>query len=894
VMDCEGFGGMDESENHDTRIFLFALLLSSYFVYNSVGSIDENALQTLSLVVNLAKDVKMKMSENAPPSEEEIAENFPSFLWIVRDFALRLVDANDNAINSKQYLESALALQKGCSESVENKNRIRRLLKHFFRERDCVTMVRPVELEQELQQLDSLPDSFLREEFLQQAISVRAKIMKKTKPKSVNGKQISSEMFLHLANAYTTAINNGKVPTIESAWNYVCKEKANDTAKVCLAEVEKIFRSDEEITQLMKIEKDWKGEILRRQIAKFNQSKFADSADLKERQAILEKEILEKLNSLERDMEYEQTTLASKWLESEFLPIDDLIKQNLIGSPANASELMQQIEDNFHKNYQSIPSKQREKFIRHFRQEKESKILSAIVRSKEEEQRKEKELNRQLLLNLEQEALSAKSVLNEENSKLSIRLKELEEQNSESRISEAKLNQQLASVQAKSEEARNTALEKERQLQGELESRTRNYEEIISRLKDELNAKENSLLRSQSEQSKLESMLKQQEQLTGETVEAFKKRLAEMEALVQEHRRQEAQLNAIIKELKRDDEVRELREQLETMKIRRRQLENEVGEVRMEKQYLENQLGFYKEQIDDNKKLQDTLLGALQQQLKVEDDSTASELLSTNKHLGATLAKAEARLKALETKLSRYKLYKQIVSGAKAFQCKETGKLICKNSFLAHLQSLENSVQNANERGDSADSGIKNSGEAVVKINQTLIKECTETGKTFTEYLMQVKMGKGVWKVSRTYREFCDLNHAFINQFPGIKLPSSSNQVLGFGGNLSTYNPSKKRSGLEDRRLALQEYLNDLFKIPQIASCSTLRDFLKIDIYAEDFGASRNEAVLRSPLKRQGSICGDITSAYKNVSSLEEQSGKKQYQTLVPEYRGGSRLLKEN
>lgn len=55
VIDTEGFGGMDENVNHDTRIFLFSLLLSSFFIYNSVGSIDENALNTISLIVNLAK-----------------------------------------------------------------------------------------------------------------------------------------------------------------------------------------------------------------------------------------------------------------------------------------------------------------------------------------------------------------------------------------------------------------------------------------------------------------------------------------------------------------------------------------------------------------------------------------------------------------------------------------------------------------------------------------------------------------------------------------------------------------------------------------------------------------------------------------------------------------------
>jgi len=44
ILDTEGFGGIDENSNHDSRIFLFSLLLSSYFIYNSVGNIDERAL----------------------------------------------------------------------------------------------------------------------------------------------------------------------------------------------------------------------------------------------------------------------------------------------------------------------------------------------------------------------------------------------------------------------------------------------------------------------------------------------------------------------------------------------------------------------------------------------------------------------------------------------------------------------------------------------------------------------------------------------------------------------------------------------------------------------------------------------------------------------------------
>jgi hypothetical protein len=54
---------------------------------------------------------------------------------VVRDFALQLIDAGGDAINSKEYLEKALAPQKGFTDDVEEKNRIRRLLTTFFKER---------------------------------------------------------------------------------------------------------------------------------------------------------------------------------------------------------------------------------------------------------------------------------------------------------------------------------------------------------------------------------------------------------------------------------------------------------------------------------------------------------------------------------------------------------------------------------------------------------------------------------------------------------------------------------------------------------------------------------------------------------------------------------------
>ena len=72
---------------------------------------------------------------------------------------------------------------KGSSDAVENKNRIRRLIRHFFQDRDCFTMVRPVEDERMLQNLASATENIIRSEFVTQVNQLRMKSLKKVRPK---------------------------------------------------------------------------------------------------------------------------------------------------------------------------------------------------------------------------------------------------------------------------------------------------------------------------------------------------------------------------------------------------------------------------------------------------------------------------------------------------------------------------------------------------------------------------------------------------------------------------------------------------------------------------------------------------------------------------------------
>lgn len=111
VLDTEGLGATDEEQNHDVRIFSLAILLASYFIYNSQQSIDETKLNDLSLVINLTKNIQIKAGGgNEEIDPEEYAQYFPALMWVVRDFTLQLVDSEQEPITSKEYLEKALQI----------------------------------------------------------------------------------------------------------------------------------------------------------------------------------------------------------------------------------------------------------------------------------------------------------------------------------------------------------------------------------------------------------------------------------------------------------------------------------------------------------------------------------------------------------------------------------------------------------------------------------------------------------------------------------------------------------------------------------------------------------------------------------------------------------------
>lgn len=246
-IDTEGLGAYDEEINHDSKIFLVAILISSLFILNSFGNIDENSINALSFILNISKTIKLHQNNyDANNNPEEISVYFPSLLWLLRDFSLKLEDSQGNTITAKQYLENALQLQKGFSETVEEKNKVRKLITSYFKERDCFSMVRPVENEKDLQNLQTLEDEQIRKEFLEQAETLRNKVFKKVKPKNFNNKILSGSMLIELLDNILDSINNGAVPVIENSWKYMLYNESLKHMKIILEKLKiKIFEFKE-------------------------------------------------------------------------------------------------------------------------------------------------------------------------------------------------------------------------------------------------------------------------------------------------------------------------------------------------------------------------------------------------------------------------------------------------------------------------------------------------------------------------------------------------------------------------------------------------------------------------------------------------------------------------
>lgn len=233
LVDTEGINALDRDQSYDMRIFTLALLISSCFMYNSLGAIDEEALSTLSAVTQVANSLKRN-------NQRDKTFQFPSFIWLIRDFTLE--HESDDA-----YLEEALRIDEQRPHS--SKNQLRRVLQNEFVKRTCQTMVRPCETEAQLKSMDSASWDELRPTFRKQLEQLYTKMSTMVDVKNFMDTAVTGRTLLDLIGSFIQVINEGGVPHVRDSWTQIveakCKQTIDQACSVLDEAVQPIMRSHE-------------------------------------------------------------------------------------------------------------------------------------------------------------------------------------------------------------------------------------------------------------------------------------------------------------------------------------------------------------------------------------------------------------------------------------------------------------------------------------------------------------------------------------------------------------------------------------------------------------------------------------------------------------------------
>ncbi|MED6132973.1 hypothetical protein PIB30_023871 [Stylosanthes scabra] len=285
LLDSEGIDAYDQTGTYSTQIFSLAVLLSSMFVYNQMGGIDEAALDRLSLVTQMTKHIRVRAS-GGKTSASELGQFSPIFVWLLRDFYLDLAEDN-RKITPRDYLELALRPVQGSGKDIAAKNEIRDSIRALFPDRECFTLVRPLNNENDLQRLDQISLDKLRPEFRAGLDALTKFVFERTRPKQVGATMMTGPVLVGITESYLDALNHGAVPTISSSWQSVeeaeCRRAYDSATEVYMSSFDR-SKPPEEIAM-----RESHDEAVQKSMAAFNANAVGVGSARKKYEVLLQK-----------------------------------------------------------------------------------------------------------------------------------------------------------------------------------------------------------------------------------------------------------------------------------------------------------------------------------------------------------------------------------------------------------------------------------------------------------------------------------------------------------------------------------------------------------------------------------------------------------------------------
>lgn len=354
LLDTEGLGDVEKGDKkNDMWIFCLAVLLSSALVYNSKAVIDEDAIEKLHYVGEMAELIKVRSKDN-DEDEAEYSRYFPIFIWAVRDVTLKL-EFNGKPITEDEYLENALKLQKGenmqeSCERVEQHNKYRDCIRMYFKTRKCFMFDLPTGDKKVLQNMDEVSEEQLSPAFIDQTAKFCDYVYENATVKCMdNVHPVTGETLASLASMYTNAISSSNAACMEDVVTNI--SMAENTAAVKEATQhyenkmkEKVKIPTETFDQIIELSEECEKEAL--EIFMKRSFKDNDRQFHKQFWEIIE----QKKSEFFKRNDTESRTLCEKLIKTLSSDLDNSMKQGAyvtLGGHQVFKEEMERIEEKY-------------------------------------------------------------------------------------------------------------------------------------------------------------------------------------------------------------------------------------------------------------------------------------------------------------------------------------------------------------------------------------------------------------------------------------------------------------------------------------------------------------------------------------------------------------------
>ena len=831
LIDTEGLGAYDEEINHDSKIFLIALLISSLFIYNSIGTIDEAALSNLSFILNLSKSLKLKNEDNNDINEDkELAKYFPILFWVLRDFTLKLEDSKGNKINPNQYLENSLMEQEGNTDVIIEKNLIRKKIKNYFIERYCFPLVRPVENEKDLQNLMNLPDDKIRSEFLSQSINLREMLFSKVGPKNFGNKILSGEMLIDLLESIINSINSGAIPVIENSWKYITDNECIKNIRIFVEKFSKNiinFQNKKIETENFFEEMNKYNEIITKEILnEFNnmciEMQF-DEDEIKKYSDILKNNIKQEYKKLTQEninlLKDKYNLELNKELENIFKDKEKISKMNYISF---INELLQ-IKYKLDSTIPDFFLKQQIAF---------DKIIDSIKKYIEEFFIKDKNSVEQKINNL-----VAKNVLLEEkNKKLN---EEYTKDKNDFKNTVNKYNDMVIEnkLKTKTLEEKIKNFDEEKRILKEtyelnVEEKNKELKDVINKLNLEIN-KLKIQLKTKEEEILLNNLNKEQDMaLNIQKIDFLENELKEWKSRynlenkeLSEIKTEKIHLVSNVDKLK--TEIKNLKNKIASYETNNEN-NNEKNSMNMtitgKGFYNSNGLGtragnkllielmtgqnYIKDFLDELKNntekildINKTILNNVQQQQEASKNKlNVKDIINNDYNINS-----DKKIKISEIKENNDDIHKEFFSYEK--NNSDFDLLLSNNSNIIKKLNYSNNKE-------PSDSSIK------IKVINHILKK-NNSGKPYIDYICEIKHKEKTKKLHRKFKNFYSLHKSLIEFFKDkINIPDKDNLFK---------EENIKNSLLENKQEFLNNYIEEISKIKEIKKCLIFQNFFELN-----------------------------------------------------------------